>query len=103
MNIVKCLQASHHDAIIAISGERGVGKSTLMMQMARAYKGCKSGECYDIEKYHIYDQQELINKMEEFEPKDMLCSDESVTALFKRDFSKKKPDKPDKDVQHIQR
>lgn len=84
------IQDSQHDVIIAISGERGVGKSTLMMQLARAYKRCPRGKAYDIEKYHIYSQEELIRKMEDFSPKEMICSDEAVTALFKRDFNKRK-------------
>lgn len=89
MNILKSIQDSNNDAIIAISGDRGVGKSTLMMQMARAFKNCRPGQIYDTEKYHIYSQDELIDKMEAFDAKDMLCSDESITALFKRDFGKK--------------
>lgn len=89
MNLIKAIQDSNNDAILAITGDRGVGKSTLMMQMARAFKRCPPERIYDINKYHVYDQKELIDNMEAFTPKDMICSDETVTALFKRDFGKK--------------
>lgn len=90
VNLLRAIQNSNNDVIVAISGERGVGKSTLMMQLARAYKRCGRDKIYDINKYHIYSQEELIKKMEAFRPKEMLCGDEIVTALFKRDFGKKR-------------
>lgn len=79
------MQASNNDVMLGISGARGVGKSVLMMKITEEFKG----GAYDFEKYHIYQREELLKKMEEFDDREVLCVDEAITSLFKREFQKK--------------
>jgi len=82
---IKFMQSSNNDVILGISGARGVGKSVLMMKMSEEFKG----GLYDMEKYHIYKRKELIDDLENFPDREMLCVDEAITSLFKREFQKK--------------
>jgi len=83
--IVRSVQDSHNDCIIAITGFRGVGKSVLMRQIGKELKLCD----YDMNKYHIYSRKELVDNLEKLEKKDILCVDEAINTIFKREFQKK--------------
>lgn len=85
VEFIKEMQEYDNDMIIAISGARGTGKSTLMMQIVKALKE----GWYDFEKYHIYDRNELKEKLETFEEKETICIDEAISSLFKREFQNK--------------
>lgn len=56
-----------------------------MIQLARAMLG----SYYDMEVHNIYKQEELREKLEKFDPYQVLAVDEAISGLFKRDFAKK--------------
>ena len=87
--IIIQVQNSKNDFIIVISGFRGVGKSTLEMQIT----GNLTGQSYFTEegfrKHNIYSRKELDKKLEELPDKSVLCIDEGINLLFKREFQNK--------------
>jgi len=85
-DIIRNMQDDNNDFVIVISGYAGVGKSTLMMRLSEELKGpgylCKK----NFEKYHVYSRKEFEKKLDELPDRDILCADEAINMMFKREF-----------------
>lgn len=78
-----------HDAIVVISGSRGMGKSVLGMNLMRIL----NGESYFTEeamrRLNIYQPGDLTETLDKCPDNSSLLVDEAINVLFKRDFAKK--------------
>lgn len=78
---------NNFDCSVAITGEKGIGKSTLAIQIARAI----NGESFDLRKHVIFNPEfsELEKAIRIFPPKTALVIDEAIKVTYKLDFMKK--------------
>ena len=75
------------DVVIAISGVKGVGKSTLAMQIAKRYLELV-GKNFDVERNVAYNFDQIIERIENLEEKDALIIDEAVNVMMSEDWNK---------------
>lgn len=87
--LIKKVQNSNNDMIIAVTGYRGAGKSTLIIQAAAKLMGKICLSKADFEQHFIYSRKELDEKLEKFEKQRVICVDESINLLFRREFQNK--------------
>ena len=78
---VKAFQQSDRDFIIAISGYRGEGKSTLSVLL-----GVENGK-FDFEKNILYSRKKAMEKIGSLEHSTLVV-DEAINILYRRDFMK---------------
>lgn len=82
----------NRDCVIIISGETGVGKSTLGYNILKKYLKLKPD--VDIrrifEKHFVYTRRRLIEKIKTIRKGSIIIIDEAINALFRRDFMKGK-------------
>lgn len=90
---IKQVQDNQNDFIIVISGYRGVGKSTLMLQIADYLLEDNLFTMENLKRYNIYSRRELDKKLEEFPERSLLCVDEGINLLFKREFFNRQQNK----------
>lgn len=81
-------QAKEYDGTIAISGFVGEGKSTLSMNMFKAYYGFKTLEEFKkgVDKYLCYSRK-AISDLTVNSTKNFIIADEAINILFKREFA----------------
>ncbi|HEC72695.1 MAG TPA: hypothetical protein ENI36_03725 [Thermoplasmatales archaeon] len=90
---IKQVQDNENDFIIVISGYRGVGKSTLMLQIADHLIEDNLFTIENLKKHNIYSRDELDEKLENFPEKSVFCVDEGINLLFKREFFNRQQNK----------
>jgi len=89
INQIRKAQKKKYDCTIALSGFVGEGKSTLSIQLMKAYYNIETFEQFKkmIRENLIYSRKSLMD-MAENKKKQFLNTDEAVSVLFKRDFMK---------------
>lgn len=79
------VQKSQGDFILAVSGNAGIGKSTLVNQIVKRYTGLHFTKEF-FERFNIYSRAELDKKLEELPKYSIFILDESINMLFKREW-----------------
>lgn len=82
-DLIKTRQDSDMDAVLAISSDEGLGKSTLSIQLAMLII-----QNFDLEKNMAYANKEIMAKFKDLEPNKGLIIDEAIRAIYKRDWMK---------------
>jgi len=82
VQILKARQNNEFDCNIAVSGDRGNGKSTLINKMLRRFKGFRPW------KHQVYSRPEVIKLLTQ-QVKGICWDDEAVNSGYKRDFQNK--------------
>lgn len=82
----------NRDCVVVISGETGVGKSTLGYQLLKKYLRLKPDVNIEhiFEKHFVYTRASLVEKIKTFKKGSIIVIDEAINALFRRDFMKGK-------------
>lgn len=75
------------DCVVAVSGAKGVGKSTLAMQIAIRYLRL-IGKKFDVERNVAYTFNEIIAAINTLEKGDVLIIDEAVNVMMSEDWNK---------------
>ena len=75
------------DIVIAVDGSKGVGKSTLSMQIAKRYLNLLGKE-FDVYKHVAYTFNQIKNAIKEIEENKVLIIDEAVNVMMAEDWSK---------------
>lgn len=88
--VIKRTQDNENDVPIAVSGARGIGKSTFVLQLNKQILGEDYFTYEGFDKHNIYGRQELITKLDNFPAKSVLDVDEAINTLFKREFQQNK-------------
>jgi hypothetical protein len=83
--IMKLLKNSDQDFNIAISGARGTGKSSLMIQWIKALLGGQ----YDFYNHHVYAREEFETFLKDKPDNFIIGVDEAVGSMFKREWQDK--------------
>lgn len=86
--VVKTIEGvtkSKGDFIIAVSGNAGIGKSTLVNQIVKEKTGERFSAAF-FEKYNFYSREELDKKLEELPNNSIFILDESINMMFKREW-----------------
>lgn len=86
ISIINIINRSDNDFIIGISGARGLGKSTLMVNFTKEI----TGGWYDFSDKHVYDRKEFEDKLKNLPDDSVICCDEVITSLFKREWHQNK-------------
>ena len=82
---IKIFLKNDWDYIIVISGDAGVGKSTLTVKLGRLVD-----EKYNFERNNIYSRRELKDKLWNLPTKSFLNVDEAINIVYRRDFFQRK-------------
>jgi hypothetical protein len=87
VGLIRKSQQKELDATLCLSGFVGEGKSTLSIQIAKAYYKLDTQEKFKdfCDKWLIYDRQSLKEAVEKNKEK-CIVADEAINMLFKRDF-----------------
>lgn len=102
VNIINKRIANGMDAVIAVSGEEGIGKSTFTLQLALELLKDKSGvDAFDMERNIAYTAEESLNKIADAPFKSCVVIDEAGRLFFKRDAMSSKTKKGVKLFQQI--
>lgn len=76
-------QKNKYDCIVAICGERGVGKSTCAIRLARSARKLQHAK-FNIRNDIVYTREALMKSLEGYDG--WIIADEMINAAFKRDF-----------------
>ena len=85
-HILKLCKNSDQDFNIAITGARGTGKSTLMIQFIKKIMGVDS---YDYYNHHVYSRAEFEDYLKNKPDNYVIGIDEAVGSMFKREWQDK--------------
>lgn len=93
VDFVKKIQDQDLDVLIAVDGMKGVGKSTLALQLARHYlkkywNYTDSDFKKNLHKFIAYDNMDVLNKIENAEDGQPLVCDEAVRFALAEDWMK---------------
>jgi predicted AAA+ superfamily ATPase len=75
------------DVLAAVTGPRGVGKSTLTIQISRKILNLQGKE-FEPERHVAYLYEDVIDKINELEEHEPLIIDEAVDVMMSEDWSK---------------
>lgn len=82
VDILKDRQKNEFDGNIAVSGDRGNGKSTIINKIFYRIKG------FDPWKHQVYNRENIINLLK-FQQYSLCWDDEAINSGYKRDFQNK--------------
>lgn len=85
-HILKLCKNSDQDFNIAITGARGTGKSTLMIQFIKKIMGV---DTYDFYNHHVYSRAEFEDYLKNKPDNYVIGVDEAVGSMFKREWQDK--------------
>jgi hypothetical protein len=83
---LKLLHLGDNDIVIAISGPRGLGKSTLEVELIEAILGKE----IDFKEYLVYSKADFLEAVKNKPDRSIIGNDEAISSLFKRDWQDKK-------------
>lgn len=87
VNLIKSFISKDMDFVIAITGAKGVGKSTLAMQIAIRYLNL-IGKKFDVDRNVAYTFDQIVQAIENLEQGDVLIIDEAVNVMMAEDWAK---------------
>jgi len=82
VEIIKDRQVNEFDSNIAVSGERGNGKSTVINKIFHRFKG------FNPWKHQVYNREEVI-KLLKYQQYGLCWDDEAINSGYKRNFQSK--------------
>ena len=82
VEIMKDRQTNEFDSNVAVSGERGNGKSTVINKIFYRFKK------FDPWKHQVYNREDVINLLK-FQMYSLCWDDEAINSGYKRDFQNK--------------
>jgi len=80
------LQKTDRDVTICITGRKGVGKSTLMIQLAKNYIRRYFQKPFDIKKYIAFSNENIVAMMKNAPEYSPVCCDESINFAFSQNW-----------------
>jgi len=86
---IRKMQEADLDVIIAVSGTKGLGKSSLALQVCKRYVEKYFGEKYfSVEKYTAYDNAEVMEKIYNLPEYSPIIADEAARFAMGEDWNK---------------